>query len=71
MAAVMSATGPANIIPSMPHINGNTIISGSKKIICLVSDKKIPFLGFPIAVKKLEVKGCIQLINVPNRKILK
>lgn len=64
-----SAIGPAYIIPLIPAIIGNIIISGSRNIICLVSDKNIPRFGLPIAVKKLEVIGCIKLMNVKKRNI--
>ena len=40
-------------------------------IICLVRDKSIPFIGFPIAVKKFDVIGCTKFKKVKNKKILK
>ena len=69
--AVMSAMGPAYNIPSIPRKSGKIKISGSKKNICRVSERKIPFLGFPIAVKKLEVMGCKKFKKVKNKNILK
>ena len=47
------------------------IIKGSKKITCLVNERKIPRFAFPIAVKKFAVIGCNPLIKVQNKKILK
>ena len=35
-------------------------------MICLVRERKIPFPGLPIAVKKLEEIGCIAFKNVKN-----
>lgn len=70
-AAIKSATGPAYIIPSIPIKSGKIIINGRRKIICLVSDKSMPFIGFPIAVKKFDVIGCIKFKKVKNKKILK
>lgn len=57
IAAIKSAIGPAYIIPSIPMNNGKITMSGSKNKICLVRDKKIPFFGLPIAVKKVDVIG--------------
>ena len=68
-AASKSATGPAYIIPSIPIKSGNTTIRGSKNKIYLVSARKLPLLGFPIAVKKLELIGCRKFTKVKNKKI--
>ena len=65
-AAMPSATGPAYIIPSIPIKNGNTTSNGSKKRICLVKARKLPLFGFPIAVKKFDVIGCIKFAKVKN-----
>ena len=70
-AAIRSATGPAYMIPSIPINSGRRIISGRRKRICLVRDRKIPFFGFPMDVKKLELMGCIPFRKVKNRKIRK
>ena len=56
-AEIKSATGPVYKIPSIPKNIGSTISSGKKKIICLVSDRKMPLIGFPIEVKKVAVTG--------------
>ena len=66
--AMQSATGPAYIIPSMPMPRGRMIMSGRRKIICLVRDRNIPPFGLPIAVKKLELIGCRKFKKVKNRK---
>ena len=52
--AKASATGPANIMPSIPKNIGNMIMSGMRKITCRVMDKNTPLTGFPMAAKKLE-----------------
>ena len=67
IAAIKSATGPANIIPSIPKNRGSIIIIGSRYIICLVKDKNIPFIGFPIDVKNVDDSGCTLFINVKKR----
>ena len=56
-AAMASAIGAENIMPSIPKKIGRIIKSGRRKIICLVREMKIPRFAFPIAVKKLEVIG--------------
>jgi hypothetical protein len=71
IAAKASATGPAYIIPSIPINSGKINISGSRNIICLVNARKLPFFGLPIAVKKLEVIGCIKFKNVKNKNMWK
>ena len=71
MNAVKSAIGPAYMIPSIPMARGRIKMSGIRKIICLVSDRKIPPPGFPMEVKKVVVIGCIKFRKVKNRKILK
>lgn len=70
-AAEISAIGPEYMMPSIPINRGKIKIKGRRNIICLVSDKKMPLFGFPIAVKKLEVKGCIQFKKVPSKNIRK
>ena len=70
-AANPSAIGAENITPSIPKKIGKTIIKGSKKITCLVKERKIPRFAFPIAVKKFAVIGCSPLIKVQNKKIRK
>ncbi len=67
--AMQSATGPAYIIPSMPMGRGNMMIRGSRKMICLVRERKMPPLGFPMAVKKLELMGCRKFRKVKKRKM--
>ena len=47
--------------PSIPINMGRIMISGSRKIICLVRDRKIPLVAFPMEVKKLEDTGCSPL----------
>ena len=42
---------------------------GSKNKICLVNARKLPTFGLPMAVKKLDVMGCIKLTKVKNKKI--
>ena len=69
--AIKSAIGPAYIIPSMPINIGNITIKGNKNNICLVNERNIPFLGFPIAVKKLDDIGWKQFKNVNNKNTLK
>ena len=51
----------------MGRKSGNITIRGSKKIICLVSARNVPFAGFPIEAKKVDDMGCILLIKVKNR----
>lgn len=65
--ASVSAIGPAYITPSIPNIIGRPTIRGIRNITCLVSDINTPFLGFPIAVKKLEDSGCKKQRNIPNK----
>ena len=67
--AARSAIGAAYMMPSMPRKSGNSNSSGSRKIICLVNERKIPRFGLPIAVKKFEVIGCRKFKNVKNRKM--
>lgn len=67
MAATKSATGPANIIPSILKNKGRIKINGNRKMIYLVRDKKPPIFAFPIAVKKLELVSCRKLSIVKNR----
>ena len=50
---------------------GNIMISGSRKIICLVSDINTPSCDLPIELKKLEVTGWMPLTIVRNIYILK
>lgn len=50
-AAMMSATGPAKRIPSIPEKRGKIRISGIRKIICLVKDMNIPRNGLPTEAK--------------------
>lgn len=69
--AIESATGPAYIIPSMPANRGRIKISGKRKKVWRVRDKRVPLFGLPMDVKKLELIGCIKLINVQNKKIWK
>lgn len=40
-------------------------------MICLVRDKKIPFAGFPIDVKNVDVIGCKASNQIKNKKIRK
>ena len=68
---MISATGPAYMIPSIPIKNGNMRMSGKRKMICLVNERKIPCVALPIDVKKFEVIGCKQLIKVPSKNIRK
>ena len=63
--------GPAYITPLIPMNIGNIIISGSRKIICLVSDMNTPSCDLPIELKKLEVTGWIPFTIVRNIYILK
>ena len=70
-AAARSAIGAVYITPSMPKRYGKISSSGSRKIICLVSERKIPFFGAPIEVKKFELTGWIPFRNVKNRKMRK
>ena len=53
------------------HMLGNMINNGSKKMICLVRDRKIPFAGLPMEVKKVDVIGCKQSAQIKNKKIRK
>lgn len=68
-AAARSAIGAVYITPSMPKRYGKISSSGSRKIICLVSERKIPFFGAPMEVKKFELTGWIPFRNVKNRKM--
>ena len=56
-AAKRSAAGPAYIIPSIPINIGRIISRGKRKMICLVSDKNVPFAGFPIDEKNVDDIG--------------
>ena len=56
-AARKSATGPAYMIPSIPIKIGKITMKGSKKIICLVNARKVPFTGFPMAAKNVDDIG--------------
>ena len=71
IVATKSATGPAYITPSIPRKSGRIINNGKRKRICLVRDIKIPFFGFPIAVKKFAEIGCKKQRKIKNRKIRK
>ena len=66
IAATLSATGPAYITPSIPQSIGKITISGSRQMICLVKERKIPLLAFPMEVKKFDVIGWIPFKNVQN-----
>ena len=46
-------------------------MNGSRNIICLVRDKKIPLYALPMEVKKVDVIGCMKFKKVKNKKILK
>lgn len=70
-AAIKSAMGAEYITPRIPMNIGRISSRGSKNIICLVRDKKIPLAAFPMDVKKLETIGWIPLIKVKNRNIRK
>ena len=59
--------GPAYMIPSIPRNRGRITNKGSRKIICRVRDRKVPFFGFPMEEKKVEDMGCRLLIKVKNR----
>ena len=48
------------MIPSIPKFNGKIRIRGSRKMICLVRDRKAPTFALLIEVKKLDVIGCIK-----------
>ena len=67
-AAARSAIGAVYITPSMPKRYGKISSSGSRKIICLVSERKIPFFGAPMEVKKFELTGWIPFRNVKTGK---
>ena len=54
--------GPAYMIPSIPRNRGRITNKGSRKIICRVRDRKVPFFGFQV-----EDMGCRLLIKVKNR----
>lgn len=69
--AAQSAIGAANMTPSTPMNRGKMITRGMRKIICLVIERKIPFVAFPMEVKKFAVTGCSPLKKVQNRKIRK
>ena len=70
-AATKSAMGAEYMTPSIPKKIGRIRISGSRKIICRVSERKTPLTALPIDVKKLAVIGWIQFRNVKKRKIRK
>ena len=70
-AAARSAIGAVYITPSMPKRYGKISSSGSRKMICLVKERKIPFFGAPIEVKKFELTGWMPFRNVKNRKMRK
>ena len=70
-AAKKSAIGPQYIHPSIPIKCSRIKSSGIKKMICLVRDKKIPFAGFPIDVKNVDVIGCKASYQIKNKKIRK
>lgn len=70
-AAIKSAMGPAYITPLIPKYIGSITANGRKNSICLVKESKIPFIGLPIAVKKLDAIACTKFVNVKNKKILK
>lgn len=70
-AANTSAIGPAYKIPSIPIKSGKITTNGSRNKICRVRDKKIPFTGFPIEVKNVDVIGCIKFKKVKNKNTLK
>ena len=67
VAAAISATGPANMTPSIPNMAGNSNSKGSRKMIYLVREIKIPRLALPMAVKKFAVSGWMQLIKVKKK----
>ena len=70
-AAARSAIGAVYITPSMPKRYGKISSSGSRKIICLVSERKIPFFGAPIEVTKCQLTGWLRLRNVQTRTMRK
>ena len=57
--------------PSIPINRGRIKSNGMKKIICLVRDRKIPFAGFPMEVKNVDVIGCKASNQIKNKKIRK
>ena len=66
-----SAIGPANNTPSIPIKRGSIRRGGRKKRNCLVRERKTPFMGFPIEVKKVAIIGWRQFSQVKKRKTLK
>ena len=68
-AAEKSAMGMEYKSPSIPKNIGSMKSKGRRKMICLVRDRKTPFFGMPIAVKKLEVIGCMKKMQIRNRQI--
>ena len=54
-------------IRPLPRKTGRIKSSGTKKMICLVRDRKIPFAGLPMDVKKVDVIGCKASSQIKNR----
>lgn len=54
MKATPSLIGAEYIIPSKPNLYPSNSSNGIKKITCRVSERIIPFTGFPMEEKKPE-----------------
>ena len=67
IAASRSDTGPEYIIPSIPIKNGRITNKGSRKMICLVRARNVPFAGFPIDDRNVDDIGWVLFKNVKNR----
>ena len=67
--AAVSAAGAENKMPSSPQNSGKIRISGISRSTCLDRDSNMPFMGFPMAEKKLADNICTLFIITIIRKI--
>ena len=65
--AIKSAMGPANNTPIIPNQKGSTTRRGIRKKTCLVNENSAPFIGLPMAVKKLEESNCTPFTGTIKR----
>ena len=56
--------------PFIPKHTGIISKSGTRKTSCLAKERIVPFVAFPIAVKKVAEHIGTPLINIQNRYIL-
>ena len=52
----------------MPKKCGSATISGSRNMICLVRERKVPLYAFPMELKNIEEIGCKKFNQVKKQE---